>query len=409
MIEFVSQNHHKDLILFVHGFTGDTSTWFNKQHGSFPELLLEEDKISSQFDVAHFSYYTKLLNLFSKTSNFFNIAKILFGTSHGKLKKNISIDEIANLLRTEIRFKLQNYDNIIIIAHSMGGLVAKSCIVQDIQENLPSKIKLFISLAVPHMGADMATYGKLISSNIQIENLAPLNKFIHEINNIWLKTTLRPETKYFYGVHDDVVAKTSSVPTDKDAMDVIPVDENHISISKPEGMGSTVFIAVKELILDFTLNDSGMSHLVIQTLPDDNKYNDELFVLKLLMADIHNSSIRDAKEVFLNAEYTRKIFSSKSDQQRLSELYEKVRKIYKDIYTKYIHDGIPNSGQLLWEVHDKIMKEDRVFLHTMIPFVNAIHKQGMLHQLANQIEADIWWSKNIGIAEIDKFLEDKSI
>lgn len=294
MIEFVSQNHHKDLILFVHGFTGDTSTWLNKQHGSFPELLLEEDKISSQFDVAHFSYYTKLLNLFSKTSNFFNITKMLFGTSHGKLKKNISIDEIANLLRTEIRFKLQNYDNIIIIAHSMGGLVAKSCIVQDIQENLPSKIKLFISLAVPHMGADMATYGKLISSNIQIENLTPLNNFIHEINNIWLKTTLRPETKYFYGVHDDVVAKTSSVPTDKDAMDVISVDENHTSISKPEGVDSTVFIAVKDLVLNYASCGSKKPHLK-QSFSSEENLNNQNIPKIIILNKLNEESLLRSK------------------------------------------------------------------------------------------------------------------
>lgn len=404
MIEFVSNENKKDLILFVHGFTGDATTWSNEIYGSFPDLLLKEDEVKDKFDIAHFVYYTKLLNLFSKTSNVSKLVKKFLNISHGKLKKNISVDEIANLLRTEIRFKLQKYDNIVIVAHSMGGLVAKSCVVKDFQEKIPSKVKLFISLAVPHMGAELATFGKLISENIQIEDLAPLNKFIHETNDAWLKSSLRPETKYFYGVHDDVVAKTSASPTDKDTTDVISLDENHNSISKPEGRESTTFIAVKDVILNYQTNDPGMTDLKIQTLNNDSEYDDELFVLKLLMADIHNSTVRDAKEVFLNAEYMRKIFSSESEQKRLSELYEKVRKLYKDGYTKYIHDGLPNSGQLLAAVHDRIVGEDKEFLHTLIPFINAIHKQGMLHQLANDSEGNIWWSKDTGMEEIEKYL-----
>jgi len=256
------------------------------------------------------------------------------------------------------------------------------------------------------MGAELATYGKLISDNLQIEDLAPLNKFIHEINDVWLKTSLRPETKYFYGVHDDVVAKTSASPTDKETTDVIPVDENHTSISKPEGSESTIFVAVKDVVLNYQASDPGMSDLQIQKLDNDNEYEDELFVLKLLMADIQNASVRDAKEVFLNAEYMRKIFSSESDQRRLADLYEKIRKLYKDGYTKYIHGGIPNSGQFLSEVHERIVSEDREFLHTMIPFINAIHKQGMLNQLANDESGDVWWSKDTGLEEIENICKD---
>jgi len=406
MIEYVVKNNNKDLILFIHGFTGDDSTWKSENFNSFSELLSDETDINNTFDIAHFSYYTKLLNLFSKASNISNFIKKHLSLSHGKLKKNISVDEISNLLRTEISVKLQNYDNIIIIAHSMGGLVAKSCIVKDFQDRVPSKIKLFISLAVPHMGAELATFGKLFSKNLQIGDLAPLNEFVHKTNDAWLKSSLRPEIKYFYGVHDDVVAKTSAAPTDKETVTPIALDENHNSISKPEGKESTTFIAVKDAIVKYQLNDPGMTDLELQTLDNDNEYDDELFVLKLLMADIQNVTIRDAKEVFLNAEYMRKIFSSESDQKRLSDLYEKIRKIYKDGYTKYIHDGIANSGQLLAEVHDRILGEDRKFLHTLIPFINAIHKQGMLHQLANDSEGNIWWSKDTGLDEVEKYFKD---
>jgi len=404
MIEFVSQQNKKNLILFVHGFCGGEATWKNGEARSFPELFSDDLEISGNYDIAHFSYFTKLLNLFAKAGKVSTLVKRMFGTSHGKLANNISIEEIGNLLRTEVRFKLQAYDNIIVVAHSMGGLVTKSAITKDIEEQIPSKIKLFISLAVPHQGAEAATFGKLVSDNLQVEGLSPLNDFIHKINDEWLKTSLRPTTKYFYGVHDSVVKKTSAVPIDKERSDSIPVDEDHTSITKPENPASTTVIAVKQIILDFEKNDPGISTLELKQLEDETDFDDELFVLKLISAGIHDTTIREAKEAFLNAEYIRKIFSSASDQKRLAELFTKIRKVYQNSYTKYIHDGIPNSGLLLADVHEMIIKEDKVFLKTFIIFINAIHKQGMLHLLANSKDENIWWVKDGSINSLRDLL-----
>ncbi|MCQ8181039.1 hypothetical protein U737_03115 [Methylomonas sp. LW13] len=406
MIEFISQQNKKNLILFVHGFCGGEATWKNGEARSFPELLSDDLEISGNYDIAHFSYFTKLLNLFAKAGKVSTFVKRIFGTSHGKLANNISIEEIGNLLRTEIRFKLQSYDNIIVVAHSMGGLVTKSAITKDIEEKTLPKIKLFISLAVPHQGAEAATFGKLISDNLQIEGLSPLNDFIHKINDKWLKTSLRPITKYFYGVHDSVVKKTSAVPIDKEKSDAISVDEDHTSITKPENSASTTVIAVKQIILDFEKNDPGISSLEIKQLEEETDFDDELFVLKLISAHIHNTTIREAKEAFLNAEYIRKIFSNSSDQKRLAELYTKIRKVYQNSYTKYIHDGIPNSGLLLADVHETILKEDKKFLDTFILFINAIHKQGMLHQLANSKDENIWWVKDGSIDSLRNLLTE---
>lgn len=404
MLEFITNNKKTNLILFIHGFQGGADTWKNDEGVTFPEMLSIEPNINECFDVAQFVYFTKLTNLFAKVSNVSSLVKRMFGTSHGKLTENVSIEEIGNLLRTEMRFQLQNYENIVVIGHSMGGLVAKSAIIKDIQDKIPSKINLFISLAVPHAGATLATFGKLVSDNLQIEELSPLNDFIHEINDEWLKTSLRPNTKYFYGSYDKVVATTSSVPIDKEKADAIPVEEDHTSITRPASNKVTTFVAVKQLILDTKNRDPAMSGFSIQKLDDETEFEDELFVLKLISADINKSSVRDAKEVFLNAEYIRKMFSSSSDQKRLFELYAKIRTIYQNSYSKYLHDGIPNSGLLLVDVHEKIVREDKQFLDTFIPFLNAIHKQGMLHQLANSKDENVWWVKDGSLDKLRKRL-----
>ncbi|AEH33972.1 hypothetical protein VAA_00145 [Vibrio anguillarum 775] len=294
VIEFIKKQDNNSLILFIHGFTGGDDTWSYSKVCSFPQLLADDLDISSSYDIATFSYYTKLSSTYSKTLNIGKFISNLFRTSHKKLKSNSSIEEISNLLRTEIRFNLASYDNIVVVAHSMGGLVTKSAIVKDIEDNSVSKIKLFLSLSVPHQGADAATFGSLVSKNIQIENLAPLNDFIHKINDFWLKTSLRPTTKYFYGVSDKVVSKTSAVPIDKEKSDVISVEENHTSITKPENVNNTTYCAVKQLILEHKNGDAATTNISIQKLDSDSEFSDELFVLKLLSANIHDSTIRSA-------------------------------------------------------------------------------------------------------------------
>ncbi|MEX0289745.1 MAG: ABC-three component system protein [Flavobacteriaceae bacterium] len=406
MINFVKKNNRNHLILFIHGFTGNSSTWKNGGQTSFGELLGNQQAISDKFDIAEFEYFTRLTNAYAKAMNTWKRFKSLFPVSQGKLAKNISVDEISELLRTEIRFNLQQYDNIIIIAHSMGGLVAKSCIVKDIENSVPSKISMFISLAVPHLGAELATFGKLVSSNVQIEGLSPLNEYLQKINGIWLKASQRPETKYFFGTYDSIVAKTSAVPADKELQDAISVAETHSSICKPEDEETTVFKAVLNLILEGPGAGGNNNLLPIQTLPSDDEFKDELFVLKLIVADIHSTSVKDAKEMFLNAEFMRKKFDSDDDRNRFLELYAKVRKIYKDLYSEFIHGGIANSGVLLSQVHQKILAEDREFLNSaFLPALHAMHKQGMLHQLANSDEQDIWWSKDTGLKFLRAALE----
>ncbi|WP_017068371.1 ABC-three component system protein, partial [Vibrio crassostreae] len=152
-------------------------------------------------------------------------------------------------------------------------------------------------------------------------------------------------------------------------------------------------------ICKFKTGDSGTNNMSIQKLNNDKDFSDELFVLKLLSADIHQTSIRSAKELYLNAEYIRKIFTSESDQKRLSELYQKIKTTYDNSYTKYVHDGIANSGLLLADVHENIIKEDKGFLDILIPFMSAIHKQGMIHQLANIKDEEIWWCKSAELKE----------
>lgn len=404
MIEFITKQNQRNLILFVHGFTGGKDTWKNKEYGYFFDILNTQPVVRNNFDIATFEYFTTLSNLLATAKSSVGKLRSLFKSLTPKTKKNIGVDEIADLLRSEIRFQLRNYDHIVVIAHSMGGLVTKASIVKDAKDDVQCRIKLFISLAVPHLGAELATYGKLFSDNVQINDLAPLSDICPKLNDQWVKLSLKPTIKYFYGSYDGIVKEVSAVGTDNLKQDAIACADDHVSICKPEGPNSTVIIAIATFLEEFITGDSGEAALEIKKLSDEGQFDDEYFVLKLLVADVHNATVTHSKELFLNAEYARKLFSSSADQKKLQELYEKIRSLYKDSFDKFIADGMKNSGQLVSEIHDKIVREDSAYLRTALPLIHALHKKGMLHQLANDLRQDIWWndSRSVEVLEAIK-------
>ena len=390
---YESKESCKNLILFIHGFTGDSeTTWVNANGKSFASLLLEDDYIKENFDIASYSYFTTLLNLFADAKVKLRRLKAIIRRVTHKKEKNLDIDELSNNLSTHIRFTLKQYDNIYIVAHSMGGLITKNLINNDISKSGTTCVRLFVSLAVPHQGSELAVYGKLISSNLQIQNLNPVQQFINDLNQNWVNLDEKPTTKYLYGTYDEIVTKHSAVAVDKIEKDVVSVPDDHNSISKPENSTSVVCNIVKNFIIEEHTHTK-LYEVGRQSLSDCTQYEEEIFVLKMLVADIAKHSRDNAKELFFNAEYMRKLLSSKYDQKYLTEMIENIRELYKDCYDMYLADGNMNSGQLLSEVHSRISAQDSTLLKSFIPALRLYHKKGMLHQMANNQELDIWWCK----------------
>lgn len=315
----------------------------------------------------------------------------LFNTKTNKYEKNLGIPELAELLQTQLRFKLKNYENVIVIAHSMGGLIAKACVIEDILRYDESKVKLILSFAVPHLGSDIATYGSLFSGNLQTKDMAPLGKFLPAQNNQWLRLDHKPSIKYFYGTYDDVVRKESAIGTDVVLQDVIACDDNHLSICKPAGIDSTAIVATLEFLRGF-IADLPCQSLEFHKLDSETQFSDEYFALKLIVAGVHAATIKHSKEHFLNAEYARKFFGSSSDQKKLADLYLKIRTVYQDCYDVHASMDDSSAGKLVAEVHQKIVSEDSGYLKSALPLIQALHKKGMLHQLANDMSDDVWWS-----------------
>ena len=387
MISFVEKNNNKNLILFIHGLSGSNETWKNEvTQNTFPELLLKDVTIKDNFDIAYFEYYSNLLNIKEKLS----ILKTLFSKDKST-PKNISVSEISDVLKTRIDHQLEEYESIVIIAHSMGGIIAKSVIL-DYAENGNSKIKLFLSLAVPHLGSNLADYGSFISSSIQIKHLAPFQNESMVLVSKWLKSSVLPTTKYFAGVYEGTVHINSAIPPNTDKKDIVKVDENHRTIAKPKDKNDIVIISSVNFLKDFLKNNK-VDDIDYEKIMSE-EYNDEYFVLKLLIADVHDSLVDDSKKHFYYSEEIRKVFTSSSDRVILQELYAKIESLYKNLYGDLITKKISTSTELVNELHKKIIEEDREFLDTTLSKINGLHKKGMIHLLANDLKRDIFWNES---------------
>lgn len=243
MIRFIKKDNTDNVILFIHGFIGGKNTWKHSEHNLFSELLLENTELSSQYDIAHFEYYTTLTNISGTLNTVKNIFLSVFSKKTYTCPKNVRIKTIADILKSEISLKLSSYKSLTLIAHSMGGIVAKEYILNPIEGQ---DISQFFSFSVPHQGVELASFGKLITGNPNVNDLGPLSEEVSDLNSKWIKTKDIPETIFIIGAYDRLVPRTSSVCIGDASSVVITLPFDHESICKPEGEDSVIIDAVRK-------------------------------------------------------------------------------------------------------------------------------------------------------------------
>lgn len=332
------------VILFVHGFTGNENTWVNKNGKSFINLLNEVDEIKENYDIATVNYYSKLADFYVTRTGKSLVSRI-FGLSSEVVPKNLDIDKLSEYLRSVINTNCNGYKKIVFIAHSMGGLVVKNYILKELVENQYCKVELFLSLAVPHNGSDWATLGKkLINKNRQVLDLAPLSNFLTDLNNRLIQTNNLPDVIYYYGQFDEVVSETSAIAYQTQKIEKFACYDDHFSITKPEP-DSLHFIHIKDKLISLSKKIKlGMKTKFI----DDGKLDNELFVLKLIIADVHQRLVNNAKKTFFSAEYVqRSLISQGIDISDLEELYKRIEHLYDNYFSKFLDGEIKSSSELV--------------------------------------------------------------
>jgi len=361
-------------------------------------MLAQDALLLGRFDVACFNYFTNFTNTYGLSKSIFS--RIF--RSINKIKSHLPIQELGGLLKAEMEVHLSDYRNIYLIAHSMGGLVSKACILKQFEESEMSPVSCFISLAVPHSGAKLANFGSLISSNVQLGDLSLMSNAVDQLGRSWLSLGAPPYSKYIYATHDLFVDKKSAVPIGCKSKDSLPVDEDHGSICKPTDPNQTVYKAVVRYILEC---EAGLKPpLQIKKFIDEKQYDDHCFFLKMIIADVHQVISGHAKGYFFNAEEARKIFTSDHDREVLSFLYERIQSIYEQEYQYHIAHNT-TSDIFVEKVHRRIYEERDGYLKSALGELTDNHKKGMLHQLADKLDLSVVWDPSTTLDAIKKLRE----
>ena len=125
-----------NLALFVHGYGGDADeTWLR-----FPNLMLQADQgFFERFDIASFGYGSSLL------------------------ANREDLESLTGRLRTFLLAYGNRAENLFIICHSLGGLLARrllvDCHAQPRYRQLLGRVRQVHFVGVPHLGAAPARRG----------------------------------------------------------------------------------------------------------------------------------------------------------------------------------------------------------------------------------------------------------
>ena len=220
----------KKLIVFIHGLNGSEKSWMNKEGKKFGDLLLLNPIIQEGYDIEYYDYKEEA-SVFSK----------------------LGIEKNGKILKTWLTAKTKKYEEVVLICHSMGGLLAKYIILN---EKIREKIKLYISLAVPHKGSNLGNLGIFE----KVKNLAPYSEVLNELEKDWIKKyKILPKTIYLTGENDSVVTDISSRALEagerEEDVEEYSTADGHISISKPEDNNSLVYLLIESKLEDFLERD----------------------------------------------------------------------------------------------------------------------------------------------------------
>lgn len=382
-------------VVFVHGFMGGLKTWENESGVKFCDLLKSNPGINSKYDFFEFDYFTKVNAIFESApvqrflGLFDLVKKIGFNP---KIKSNRPIKQLSELLSSYIRGNLNNHDEVIVVAHSMGGLIAKDYILNYVKNNGP-KPSGYVSIAVPHKGTFSAA---LLPSgvNVNLNEMMPLSEYGDRINSDWQeRKEYLPPSIYLVAIHDECVLPTSAIPYKIKDSEKFIVDHDHLSVCKPSDVNDLSYKFVEKFLISLAPE---ISQAPLNS--SDFDYNKEIFVIKPIIGSVNEMGMEDAKESFFQAEIVSKA-ANQEDKKTLAELQIKVLSLYRLSYVENVSKNC-TANQIFTEVHKILLEQDGKVLDVAVRHINFLHKKGLLHQVANRLNRDVIWSSDTTLEEI---------
>lgn len=245
------QKKNTHLAVFVHGFTGNyLSTW-----GELPNLLQNDPRLL-HYDFLFWGYSSSLF--FPKENYFIDNVKQFFTQILSRHKTNQRVEIISQGLQIELKY-LTGYDNISLIGHSLGGLIIRSYIIQNLIENRPEnieridKISNIILLGTPNEGLDIANNKIMKSLNNQVADIGSYNEFIDKLRENWIELVFKNnkikfKTLMVAGEDDYFVPFEQVTKYFRDSREL--TKGNHSTIAQPQSIHDTTYKIIANNLLN---------------------------------------------------------------------------------------------------------------------------------------------------------------
>jgi pimeloyl-ACP methyl ester carboxylesterase len=243
--ELLLRKEGDQLVLFVHGLSGTAlGTW-----GAMLRIFKQDIKLKDYaFDC--YAYPTSLIHLPWD-------------------RRKASIQEIANGLQTHIETHHGDKRELILVGHSLGGIIARQYILDETKCKRNCKVRGLVLFATPHTGAALASVGSQFSwRHHHLRQLCRGSDILEFINTDWVKFEIEAQTRalYIVGGSDKVVARDSAAPYLGAENVRTLIDYGHREVIKPEDEDDIRFKILKNFILEVFLSVTAAPELDISTI-----------------------------------------------------------------------------------------------------------------------------------------------
>jgi len=179
-----NRDKYKKILIFIHGWRGDDKKTWKK----FPDLVCGNSNLKD-YEVISINYPTYIMN------------------------RHLRISQLAEWVDTSLSTRVKGITKnteITIIAHSMGGLVARELIIlRRLSET--DHFKSLISIATPYRGANIAQLSKVLGIDDNfIADMTEDSAFLTGLQVRWNQMKNTPVTHCISSPQDDVVSQTSA-------------------------------------------------------------------------------------------------------------------------------------------------------------------------------------------------------
>lgn len=217
------------LIIFIHGLAGSNDRW-----AEMIKELANDKELINKYNICFHEYRTKLLPKYFRF----------------KIDKLPNFNDLINGLVTKIKNKQTDYSEIILVAHSMGGLILRAALIKLMKFNSDEPtVKKAILYATPNNGSKLATIAKgLKIANKQIKMISRDSVFFKELDKDWMDSKIEEKIRIINVKGDQDIIITDADLT-KEKYETVS-NQDHFSIAKPKHKSDDSFILLKKLLLE---------------------------------------------------------------------------------------------------------------------------------------------------------------